>query len=59
LVAGETPRTLIEELESVLTQVRDESPDAYHRQMAAEIIEHIDTNTRDIAPDQATLDRDW
>lgn len=59
LVAGETPGALVQELDSVLAQVRDESPDAHHRQMAAEIIEQIDTNTRDIAPDQATLDRDW
>jgi len=59
LVAGETPRALIQELDSVLTQVRDESPDPYYQQMAAEIIEHVDTNRRDIAPDQATLDRRW
>ena len=59
LVAGETPGALVQELDTVLTQVRDESPHAHHQQMAAEIIEQIDTNTRDIAPDQATLDRDW
>ena len=58
-VAAEEPVSLIHELLPVVTQVRDESPDAQCQQVAAAIIERADMDTHAITPDQTTLDRNW
>lgn len=58
-VAAEEPVSLIHELLPVLTQVRDESPDAQCQQVAAAIIERADMDRRAITPDQTTLNRNW